>query len=547
MFCNDGRLIVTIILLCGLMADCRDKVQQNEQPLPSKEKKAEGVFIPRNTSIRPTEAYSDLFLDSNNLETFIRDQQLNDTLARYFRNFYNNRNFQFAWFASDGLTEQALAFSTLYNYSKDSSIHRKWLDGQLDSLQNLDSLTASATNPSILRTELQMTWRFINYLDQRYPDEQEKTAAVLQYVPARRRDPLEMAKQILSDSPSKDKTVNMWYDALKSQLHRYVDIASTTNLKDLPRPHRNFKKGVRARFIVALKQRLILTGELENTKDTSALFDDELQKAIRSFQANHGLEQDGKIRASLIRELNVPPTARVRQILMNLERMIWMPPAQDDKEKLILVNIPEFELHVSERSHKVFDMNIVVGKEGHSTVLFSGQLDRITFNPFWNVPASIIEKEILPEIKENKNYLKEHDMEITGQRDGLPEIRQMPGEKNELGKMKFLFPNSFSIYLHDSPHKDLFSTTERAYSHGCIRVADARKLASFLLEPMPEWDDKRIDGVLASNMEQTVRLKQPASVLICYFTSWRGGKNLPEFRKDIYGHDDRLAKMLFTN
>src|SRR5882757_5746018 len=115
---NDGKVFTMIILLCGLMVGCRGKGRQNEQAPSSQEKKAEGIFIPRNTSIRPTEAYSDLFFDSSKLETFIRRQELSDTLARHFRNFYNNRNFQFAWFASDGLTEQALAFSTLYNYSK---------------------------------------------------------------------------------------------------------------------------------------------------------------------------------------------------------------------------------------------------------------------------------------------------------------------------------------------------------------------------------------------------------------------------------------------
>jgi murein L,D-transpeptidase YcbB/YkuD len=226
--------------------------------------------------------------------------------------------------------------------------------------------------------------------------------------------------------------------------------------------------------------------------------------------------------------------------------MIWMPPAdEEDKAKLILVNIPEFVLHVMERRHKVFDMNIVVGKEGHSTVLFSGMLDRISFNPYWNIPRSIVVKEILPEMGKHKDYLKEHDMEITGEKEGIPEIRQLPGEKNELGKIKFLFPNSFNIYLHDSPHKELFSMTQRAYSHGCIRVADAKKLALYLLQSMPEWGEQKVDSILATEKELTVKLQQPVAVLICYFTCWKSEQPALEFRKDIYGHDKRLAKMLF--
>lgn len=539
------QLFTAIFLFFSLIAGCKNHEQQREQTNPSNPatpstSPAPGeATIPRNTGIRQAEAYSDLFFDSSHLDSFISRQKLNDTLSRQFRNFYNHRNFQFAWFAGDGLTEQALAFSSLYNYSRDSSIHRKWLDEQLDSLQKLDTLAPEATDPSILRTELQMTWRFINYLNNRYTNEQERTTALLNFIPVKKQDPLEMARTILSEE--KDKTMNPWYDALKSQLQRYMEIAADTSLKLI-------KKNPRIHLIPELKRHLAKTGYLQNTTDTSARLDDKLKKAILAFQTTHGLKPDGKIQPSLIHELNVPAITRVRQILMNLQRMIWMPStANEDKNKLILVNIPEFVLHVLENQDRIFDMNIVVGKEGHSTVLFSGMLDRISFNPYWNIPKSIVVKEILPEMQKHKDYLREHDMEITDEKNGIPEIRQLPGEKNELGKMKFLFPNSFNIYLHDSPHKDLFTMTERAYSHGCIRVADAKKLALYLLQPMPDWDEQKIDSVLATSKERTVKLQQPVAVLICYFTCWKGEGQMLEFRKDIYGHDRRLEKMLFKD
>jgi len=536
------QLFTAILLFFSLIAGCKNHEQQREQTNPSTPSTSPApgeATIPRNTGIHQAEAYSDLFFDSSHLESFISRQKLNDTLSRQFRNFYNHRNFQFAWFAGDGLTEQALAFSSLYNYSRDSSIHRKWLDEQLDSLQKLDTLAPEGTDPSILRTELQMTWRFINYLNNRYTNEQERTTALLNFIPVKKQDPLEMARTILSEE--KDKTMNPWYDALKSQLQRYMEIAADTSLKLI-------KKNPRIHLIPELKRHLAKTGYLQNTTDTSARLDDKLKKAILAFQTTHGLKPDGKIQPSLIHELNVPAIIRVRQILMNLQRMIWMPStANEDKNKLILVNIPEFVLHVLENQDRIFDMNIVVGKEGHSTVLFSGMLDRISFNPYWNIPKSIVVKEILPEMQKHKDYLREHDMEITDEKNGIPEIRQLPGEKNELGKMKFLFPNSFNIYLHDSPHKDLFTMTERAYSHGCIRVADAKKLALYLLQPMPDWDEQKIDSVLATSKERTVKLQQPVAVLICYFTCWKGEGQMLEFRKDIYGHDRRLEKMLFKD
>lgn len=474
-------------ILLTLLAGCKNHDQHN-QTNTSQYPKPGAATIPRNTGIRPAEAYSNLFLDSSALESFLSHQLLNDTLTRDFRNFYNHRNFQFAWLAGDGLTEQALAFSSLYNYSRDSSTHRKWLDRQLDSLQKLDTLIPSATNPSIIRTELQMTWRFINYLNDRYAGEHERADALLNFIPIRKRDPLEMARSILASTQGKDKTMNPWYDDLKGHLQHYVDLATDTSYHP---PQKTSRPGT---------------------------------------------------------TIKPHPLATIKKILVNLERMRWMPPGGDPgKDKLILVNIPEFELHVLEDQRKVFDMKIVVGKEGHGTVLFSGTLDRISFNPYWNVPRSIVVKEIMPEMEKNNDYLEEHDMEITGEEDGIPKIRQLPGEKNELGKMKFLFPNSFNIYLHDSPHKHLFSLKERAYSHGCIRVAEPEKLALYLLQPTPEWDHQKIDSLLATGNEHTVRLRDPVPVLICYFTCWSSGQPEPEFRKDIYGHDERLAKKLFMD
>jgi murein L,D-transpeptidase YcbB/YkuD len=232
---------------------------------------------------------------------------------------------------------------------------------------------------------------------------------------------------------------------------------------------------------------------------------------------------------------------RIQQILINIGRMRWMPADRD--KKIILVNIPGFRLQVMDSGRDVLAMNIVVGKEGHNTVLFSGYLDRVVFNPYWNIPASIVRKEIGPELEKHPDYLEEHDMEITGHAGGLPVIRQLPGDKNELGRIKFVFPNNFNIYLHDSPHKELFNMRKRAYSHGCIRVEDARGLAAYLL---PDHSKEEIDKIIGTQKEKAVKIKEPVAVLITYFTVWNGDDDRLQFREDIYGHDKRVARMLFT-
>lgn len=408
-----------------------------------------------------TRAYSDLFLEPVVVDSFITRQQLDETLANELRELYRQRHYQFAWFMQDGLNEQAFSFYSLYNYSKDSTEHRKWLDRRLDQLMRADSIRPEAADSVTQRTELLMSWRFLNYMNNRYGMASERSEAIRQLLPVEKQEPMKMAAALMD--MNEDKTDNPWYPLLKARLKGYVD---------------------------------------SNRVDS------------------------------------------VRKILINLERMKWMPP--HPAGKLILVNIPEFRMQVSEDGEKKFDMKVVVGKEGHSTILFSGSLDRIVFNPYWNIPPGIVRKEIVPAMEKHKDYLEKNEMEITGQSDGLPVVRQVPGKKNELGRMKFLFPNSFNIYFHDTPHKELFSKAQRAYSHGCIRLAAPRKLADYLLEPMPEWDAGRIDSLLATGKEQTVKLSSPVPVLICYFTAWVDGSGQLFFRKDIYGHDAALAKKLFV-
>ncbi len=233
----------------------------------------------------------------------------------------------------------------------------------------------------------------------------------------------------------------------------------------------------------------------------------------------------------------------MQQILINLNRMRWMP--QEPQGKLILVNIPEFTLHVFEGKNKVFDMAVVVGKEGHNTTMFTGKLSQIVFSPYWNVPPDIVEKEILPKMKSDPGYLKKNDMEVTGNSGGIPSVRQLPGEKNSLGRVKFLFPNSYNIYFHDTPAKELFNKDKRAFSHGCIRLSDPEKMADYLLQDDPNWPPDKIHDAMNSGNQQFVTVKNPVPVFITYYTAWVNETGLLNFRDDIYKHDSTIAVKMF--
>ncbi len=191
-------------------------------------------------------------------------------------------------------------------------------------------------------------------------------------------------------------------------------------------------------------------------------------------------------------------------------------------------------------------MEVVVGKEGTNTMMFTGELNQIVFSPYWNIPASIVRDEILPAIKKDPAYLKRKDMEIVSKTDTLPVIRQLPGTQNSLGKVKFLFPNTYDIYFHDTPDKSLFKKTNRAFSHGCIRLANAEKMASYLLRNQPEWTPAKIEEAMNSKKENNVKLKDPVLVVITYFTAWLNNAGELNYRNDVYGHDKNLSKKMFN-
>lgn len=496
----------------------------------------------RNLSITRANASNDVFLDSNKVEQFITQQKLNDTIANSLRSFYNTRNFQFAWFTSKGLTEEAMAFRNLYEYNKDSGTTRKKLDRMLDRIMTDDSTPPSVHTDNTIKTELLLTWRFINYINSTFTDAAARNKALLQLVPVKKQPVADCAKAMLNEKDVDNSNLQ----ALQQELKKYLSFAEKGGWPTITTGKKSYRKGSSDPVIITVKKRLQATGWLSGS-DTTAQFDEPLENAVKTAQTAFGQTANGIITPALINALNVPVNARIQQLLLNMERMRWLPAKPSGR--LILVNIPEFRMHVMDGDQKAFDMDIVVGKEGHSTVLFSGQLNQVVFSPYWNIPPNIVRNEILPSIKKDKHYLEENNMEVVKEKsdedDDLPVIRQLPGDKNSLGKVKFLFPNSFNIYFHDTPEKSLFKKDKRAYSHGCIRLAEPVKLAQFVLQDMPEWTPEAINTAMNSGKEKTVMVKKPVPVLIYYYTAWVDDTGLLHFRDDIYNHDAPLAQRLF--
>jgi len=521
-----------LILLCALFASCSKK-----------EKKLPEVAV-RDTTITIENSFTELFVDSVALNTFLKTTE-NDSIANQIQSFYNHRNYQFAWFFPDGLADFVPTFLGLQNdyihYSGDSSLYNARLVSRIDSLKLLKKINPKDT--LVANTELLLTEQFFRYASKAYSgDHRINTQELNWFIPRRKINTEAFLDSLLKNKAqnlSAYEPVNRQYNLLKEKLLSYYQIKKDDAWDSLG-TNTKLKEGRSYDIIPEIKRRLFALGDLP-AADTTDLLDTTLTHAVKRFQARFGIKQDGQIGPSFFREMNVPVQDRIQQILINMERIRWVPavPATD----YLLVNIPEYKLHVYEDGKLFFDMNVVVGSEAHNTVIFSGTLNQVVFSPYWNVPPSILKNEILPGIKRNKNYLAKHNMEWNGNT-----VRQKPGPKNSLGLVKFLFPNSYNIYLHDTPSKNLFGESSRAFSHGCIRLSEPKKLAEFLLRKDSTWTEQKITDAMHLGKEKYVRLrgKSEIPVFIGYFTAWVDQNGQLNFRKDIYGHDKKMSERLFS-
>ncbi len=537
------RKICTLAFALPLLFTACHNHSKTADAKSSKEKK----ISKRDYSITKQNAYNNLFLDSADVENFILKNKLADSTARWMRSFYNTRNYQFAWFSSNGLSEQALGFWSLKNYIGDTSLKNKALQKTMDDFMVDDSLTINGHDKSAINTELLLTENLIGFIRNNFEKGYVKRKELERFIPFKKQDPIYLADSLLNKKHKDDKyfsDINESYKLLSDQLKKYAGIARSGGWPSVPAVAKKYKPGTSAPEIKAIKEYFEITGDLPQ-QDSTDVYNENLKIGIKNFESRFGLTTDGKISSSLLKEMNIPAIERLKQILINMNRMRWMP--QEPNGQLIVVNIPEFILHVVDGKNKVFDMAVVVGKDGHNTTMFSDKLTTIVFSPYWNLPESIIKKEILPSIAKDPNYLESHNMERTGGTDDMPVIRQKPGGDNSLGKVKFLFPNSFNIYFHDTPAKSLFCKNIRAFSHGCIRLSEPEKLADYLLQDNSKWPPEKIDTAMNNGNEQFVQLKKPVPVFITYYTAWVDENGKLNFRNDIYGHDADIAEKMFSN
>ncbi|MDO8526971.1 MAG: L,D-transpeptidase family protein [Deltaproteobacteria bacterium] len=301
---------------------------------------------------------------------------------------------------------------------------------------------------------------------------------------------------------------------------------------------------------------LLLTGDLpKNKTQDENYFDETLKNAVSLFQTRHGLLEDGIIGATTVKAMQVPLEIRMQQLKANIAREQEM--KQPEDPAYILINIPAFELYLFEQGQRVMEMRTVVGRANWETPLFEAKITGILLNPSWNVPSSIVKKEILRKIKKDPDYLSAEEIQtfkkegeewkeldpktIDWAERGLNlnpfKFQQKPGPKNALGRIKFIMPNTFDIYLHDTPSREFFKQPQRGLSHGCIRVEKPVDLALHLLKDLPQWNRAKIHKAIDDGKEIMISLPEGFPMYLTYTTAWIDKDHQLHFREDIYKKD----------
>lgn len=386
--------------------------------------------------------------------------------------------------------------------------------------------------------------------------------------------PLEMMERMAAlDDPSSFMTdfhpKHSQFEALRKVLLRIRGGASEGKRISIPKGP-TLKPGISHKHVALLRKRLKVPVPMKNGVRLfpADVYDSELEMAVKAFQKSRGLKAEGAVGPGTRNALNGgAPKNRVKTILTNMERWRWIPGSLDKMH--IMVNVPEFRFRVLDGEKTIHSERVVVGKLQNQTPVFSDTMEHLVFNPYWNVPNSIKVKEILPHLRNGggggwfnvssrPRVLQAHNLYVKyrGRKIDASTINwrsaniknyhfyQPPGGANVLGFVKFMFPNKHSVYMHDTPTKSLFAQSKRAYSHGCIRVRDPRKLAELILRRDRGWSSGNVGAAIKSGKNQHVNLKNPIPVHISYFTARVGKNGKITYFSDLYGHDSRMASAL---
>lgn len=487
--------------------------------------------------------------------------------------FYQHRAYALAWVDRYGLLpEGAMALAVVKRAGRKGLLyadyHNPLLDDLLDGMTTRPVIIGAAFNGKQIQLDLVVTEMVLRYAWHRTMGRIEPD--MVNYGGASGKEPTRDLAVALAEARESGRLDFFFeqlgpqhaaYRALQKSLPRYQRIKSVggwSAIDDGPA----LEHGDCGLRVAQLRNRLAVSGDVHRSSELKAdCFDERLAAAVAGFQRRHGLSADGVVGARTLTALNIPIEERIRQIQLNLERWRWMP--DDLGSRYVLANIPGFQMQMVEAGHVVKTMRTIVGKKGRPTPVLSSTITYLEINPYWYVPSKIAREDLLPKIQGNPNFLVRQNFRVfdswdTDAREIDPftidwaslsedhfpfRLRQEPAARNALGRVKFMFPNEQSVYIHDTPSKGLFKKSSRPFSSGCVRLEEPLTLVSLLLSGQ-DWDQVRLSDAVASNQRQVIILDEPVPVYLVYLTAWVEEDGETHFGEDIYGHDQALFSAL---
>jgi murein L,D-transpeptidase YcbB/YkuD len=517
------RFIMLMVMICAatIIQSCRQPDRAEEEEVPNDP--------------------GTIAIDSSSLITFFGDRP---ALKKYEQTaiavYRRNSNISL-WIDSGEVNEVSGSL-----YSKLIALDEEGIKIPFPYQEQLDGLFLEEVENvlSPAETDILLTSAFLFYADKVVKGIDKRSSDALGWLLPRKRVSFSALLKSFMAEPSlleKDERslLNQYYK-LRTKLQQYREFERNGNWKmiSVDPKVKGFERGDTSETILQIRERLVLAGDLKRN-NKSRTFDAEFLAGIQRYQRRNGFTPENSVSLKLVKDLNIPLSKRINTIMVNMERCRWISPEIAQANEYIVVNIPSYTLNGFRGGKSVFESSVVVGSSMNKTVVFSGMMSYIVFSPYWNIPHSIIVKDVRPGMAADTNYLAVHDMEWNNGR-----VRQRPGKNNSLGLVKFMFPNSNDIYLHDTPSKDLFQKERRAFSHGCVRVARPKDLAQFVLENDTTWTEEKIIAAMNAGVESKVMLKKKIPVYIGYFTAWVNDTNELCFYEDVYKRDGRLSRLI---
>jgi murein L,D-transpeptidase YcbB/YkuD len=517
---------VLVVITASLLAACRPPEYSDEQD------SEEGLYV---TGSIPIDSLTVIHFFESHSE--LKNYE-NTAVAVYRRNGHVS-----LWYDSGGVNEVSGSL-----YTKLNALHEEGVNVSFPYQEQLDGLFLQEVENTLSpeETDVLLTAAFLFYAEKVVKGIDKRTSDSMGWLLPRKKVSYSALLRSFMAEPSvlekDEKTLLGQYYKLRRMLQRYREIERDgrwTNITFDPKG-KGFKPGDSSKTLLQVRERLYILGDLKRNNG-SRFYDDELSAGINRYLSRNGFAPENTIGPKILKDMNIPLSARIKTIMVNMERCRWISPEIAGSDEYIVVNIPSYTLNGFRGGKSVFESPVVVGSSMTKTVVFSGLMSYVVFSPYWNIPKSIMSRDILPGIAADSNYLETHDMEWNNGR-----VRQRPGKNNSLGLVKFMFPNSKDIYLHDSPAKDLFQKERRAFSHGCVRVARPKELAEFIFEKDTAWTADKITAAMNAGVESKVNLKKKVPVYIGYFTAWVNERDELCFYGDIYKRDDRLARHIMN-